>query len=648
MKQFSLALLMLWAFTSRAQLVINELDSDTQSVDDREFVELKSSAPNFSLDGFALVFFNGSADSNRSYYAIDLDGYSTDVNGIFVVGNALVSPVPQMLMPINIIQNGPDAVAIYQADASDFPNDTPATQNNLIHALVYGTSDPDPVALMEMLGVTFQADENFFNQKDFHSVQRKADGTYEAKIPTPGANNDGSGFVFNGISMSLSSPMINEGDSFTVTFTALNDVADDLEFAISLSNGGFNTDDFTGSLQVLIPAGMTSTTRTFTVVDDSLDEGDELAVIKFGSLPFGFNRTNDNLEVRVIDNDFYTLPFGTPLNPTYGVVSSTAPEGYYASLEGKAGDELFAALRAIIANPELVRAHTYGDTETILRQSDQNPQNSNQVWLMYVEEPMAKYKFQSTASNVDSWNREHIFPQSRGGFANATSSWPDGINLWLPTSASDIAAGHSDAHHIRAEDGPENSARSNRDYGTDYNGPAGNLGSWKGDVARALFYMAVRYEGLTLVNGNPPDNITGQMADLASLLVWNTQDPSDDFEMNRNNIIYQWQYNRNPFIDYPELADYIWGTQQGQPWFAPLSNAEFSMPGVVVYPQPATSAFSVTGMSGSAQVYSMSGQQVASFEFVENQTVSHNLPTGVYILRLQDDSRVVTKRLLVR
>ncbi|HRN99502.1 MAG TPA: T9SS type A sorting domain-containing protein, partial [Flavobacterium sp.] len=85
-----------------------------------------------------------------------------------------------------------------------------------------------------------------------------------------------------------------------------------------------------------------------------------------------------------------------------------------------------------------------------------------------------------------------------------------------------------------------------------------------------------------------------------------------------------------------------------QPWFAPLSNAEFSMPGVVVYPQPATSAFSVTGMSGSAQVYSMSGQQVASFEFVENQTVSHNLPTGVYILRLQDDSRVVTKRLLVR
>src|SRR5690606_11529744 len=117
------------------------------------------------------------------------------------------------------------------------------------------------------------------------------------------------------------------------------------------------------------------------------------------------------------------------------------------------------------------------------------------------------------------------------------------------------------------EDGPENSSRNNRDYGTDqsqgnnaYNGPANTQGSWRGDVARALFYMATRYSALSLVNGNPPDSTPNQIGDLETLLTWNTTDPSDDFEMNRNNVIYSWQQNRNPFIDHPELAAYVYGT----------------------------------------------------------------------------------------
>ena len=73
---------------SNAQIVINELDSDTPSTDDKEFVELKSSTPNFSLDGYALVLFNGTgSQANLSYYVIDLDGYTTDVNGIIVMTN---------------------------------------------------------------------------------------------------------------------------------------------------------------------------------------------------------------------------------------------------------------------------------------------------------------------------------------------------------------------------------------------------------------------------------------------------------------------------------------------------------------------------------------------------------------------------------
>ncbi|MPT34425.1 MAG: ribonuclease, partial [Flavobacterium sp.] len=327
-------------------------------------------------------------------------------------------------------------------------------------------------------------------------------------------------------------------------------------FNFTLNNGSFTNADFTGNTTVFIPAGSNSFTTTIQLVDDTEDEGDEVLRIKFGTLPAGYVRMNDFIEIRVIDNDYTTSTWGTPLNPTYGVVASTAPAGYYSSLEGLSGAALKQGIQNIIANPVVVRAHNYGDIVDILKKADQNPLNSNQVWMMYVEAPRAKLDFQTGSSNVGTWNREHIYPQSRGGFSNGTSSTPDGINVWLPTNADDINAAHADAHHLRAEDGPENSSRNNRDYGgTDYNGPVGNQGSWKGDVARALFYMAIRYNALDLVNGNPPDTTVGQLGDLASLLTWNHSDPSDDFEMNRNNYIYTWQMNRNPFIDHPNLAD---------------------------------------------------------------------------------------------
>ena len=84
------ALLLLGLFFSvqllSAQLVINELDCDTPSIDDKEFIELKSDVPNFPLDGYVVVLFNGSTSGgNTSYFAIDLDGYTTDVNGLLLI-----------------------------------------------------------------------------------------------------------------------------------------------------------------------------------------------------------------------------------------------------------------------------------------------------------------------------------------------------------------------------------------------------------------------------------------------------------------------------------------------------------------------------------------------------------------------------------
>src|SRR5690606_33052835 len=96
-------------------------------------------------------------------------------------------------------------------------------------------------------------------------------------------------------------------------------------------------------------------------------------------------------------------------------------------------------------------------------------------------------------------------------------------------------------------------------------GPTGTLGGFKGDVARGVFYLAVRYNGLEIVNGYP-EGIVGQFGDLQTLLDWHRNDPPDDFEMNRNNIINNWQFNRNTFIDQPDLIEDIWANMVVVNW----------------------------------------------------------------------------------
>jgi hypothetical protein len=637
MKKLLFALFLLISSISSAQLVINEFDSDTPSTNDKQFIELKSATPSFPLNGYVLVLFNGTgSQANLSYYALDLDGITTDLNGLALIGNSLVSPVPAKLITDSTFQVGPDGAAIYLGNETDFPTGTAATTTNLIDALVYDTNDADATALMTALGISIQIDENLNGLQTTQSIQRKNDGTYEVKLPTPGATNDGSGFIYNGLSINVATSQYTEGQSLDITFTTQTNVTSPLTFNYSLSSGNFNTSDYTGSLSVTIATGTNSAVKTITLVDDVVDEGDENMKINISTIPSQYVRMNDNVIVRIVDNDFVVAPWGTPLNPTYGLVSSTAPAGYYDSLEGKAGAVLKQAIQDIIANPAVVHAHNYGDIETILKKADQNPLNSNQVWLMYTEIPRSKLDIQETGINTGKWNREHIYPQSRGGFADGTVSIPDGINVWATTDANDILAGHADAHHIRAEDGPENSSRGNKDYG-EYMGPTGNEGSWRGDVARAVFYMAVRYNALSVVNGNPANTTVGQLGDLSLLLQWNQTDPKDDFEMNRNNYIYTWQVNRNPFIDYPNLADYIWGVNAGQPWFSSLSTNQFNEERLVIYPNPVNSVlnFATTQSIKRIMIYDMMGRELYTEAVQNNSADLSSLQSGHYLLKIE-------------
>jgi endonuclease I len=663
--KLKLFLFFMTSYFSYSQVVINEIDPDTPSTDQKEFIELKSTTPNFSLNGYVLVFFNASSTSpyagTLSYNAIDLGGYSTDTNGIFLIGNVLLSPTPALSMLDATLQNGPDAIALYQANDTDFPLNTPATATGLVHAIAYSNNGTtQPTALMTILNLTVCVNENATSNAANHSIQRKVDGTYEVKAPTPGMNNDGSGIVLNYMITTFNSNSYTEGQTITITFSTASPVTSTTTFSISLNNGNFNSSDYTFDTNnsVTIPSGATTVVKTITLIDDTLEEGDEELVLFISDLPTNVVSSNNSIVTRVADTDFQILNFGTPLAPTYNTVLSTAPAGYYASLEGLSGAALKQAVQNIIANPSVVRLHSYADIWEILKTSDQNPLNSGQIWEIYLEQPMSKIDQQQSSSIVGKWNREHIFCQSRGGFMVADNDSADGIGVWTSTSAAATVDGVSDAHHIRAVNGQENSSRNNKNYGnvntaTVYAGATGSQGSWRGDVARACFYMAVRFIGLNVVNGDPSENNgsnpSGNIGDLATLLSWNASDPRDDFEMNRNNYIQTWQYNRNPFIDHPLLANYIFGSQFGSPWFAALASESFDITDVKVYPNPATDHIFVTGIKSlsKVEIFSLLGAKVFEKTGNEDQIIPITFEAGMYFVKITSDEKQIVKKIIV-
>nr|WP_321227535.1 endonuclease [uncultured Psychroserpens sp.] len=670
-KTLLIALTLFVAQFSFGQIVINELDCDTSfegdNVDRHEFIELLSETPNFPLDGYVVVFFNGSSSGNNSsYFTVDLDGYTTDINGLLLIGSNSVSPVPQFLIAENVIQNGADAVAIYQGSYFDFPEETVATIDNLVDVLLYDTSDSDDQDFIDI----FSADPRFTDieqinegsSNNTNSIQRFVDTegnvTYTSTTPTPRALNDGSGVLLNGITMSIAQEQYNEFDAFDITFTSETPVTEELNFDILFDNFGFNASDFIGNTSITIPLNQTTASTTITLIDDEEDEGDEVAKLRFENLPGDYLALNNNIKIRIVDNDFTMANYGTPLDPTFGNVTSTKPTGYYNSLDGLADDELRQALQDIIADPTVVRAQTYADVLDILVEADENPLHSNQVWLVYKEFGRSKLDVQTDSNNFEKWNREHTYPRSRGNFGDREGDEiADGRDIFWTTKADSTRHANSDAHALRPADAIENSTRNNKNYGDPafgaYNGPTGTAGSFYGDVARSVLYLEIRYNDLSVLNGYPviPDleDYPGELGDLETLLEWHRNDPPDDYEMNRNNVVYTWQFNRNPFIDQPDLVEYIWGTQVGQMWDQELSVNEFDQNQISVYPNPTTNSITIKGLNTQAdlQVFSIEGKLLKSFDYSGEATVNLNLPSGIYLLTISSEDKQIVKKLVV-
>ena len=224
---------------------------------------------------------------------------------------------------------------------------------------------------------------------------------------------------------------------------------------------------------------------------------------------------------------------------------------YYASAIGKTGSSLCTALHNIIKVQTKI---TYDQVWEALKVTDQDPNNAGNVILIYSGRSQSK---STNGGGVNDWNREHVWPQSHGSFGTATGPG-------------------TDLHHLRPEDVTVNSTRGNKDFdlgGSTVSEAPGNYtdaDSWeprnavKGDVARMIMYMAIRYEGEdgwpNLEMNNSVNGSVPYLGRLSVLLQWNLQDPPDTFEKRRNQVIYDsWQGNRNPFIDHPEWATAIWG-----------------------------------------------------------------------------------------
>lgn len=249
---------------------------------------------------------------------------------------------------------------------------------------------------------------------------------------------------------------------------------------------------------------------------------------------------------------------------------SDVPLHYYDAAIGKTGLALKAALQSIIKNHTVVPyTATSVDTWDALKVLDEDPTDPNRVVLIY--SGFTDLKSEQYTGTSGTWDREHLWPQSYG-----------------ITALSSNSRAKSDLFNLRPIDTNINSTRGNKyyDYSTapistkpEAPGSSYDSNSWeprpddKGPIARALFYMAVRYDGSDadtpdLELGEVPNATQYRFGKLNTLLTWHRLFAVAAPERQRNQTIYlTYQHNRNPFIDHPDYAEMVFlGVSPGQAW----------------------------------------------------------------------------------
>jgi len=299
---------------------------------------------------------------------------------------------------------------------------------------------------------------------------------------------------------------------------------------------------------------------------------------------------------------------------------SQAPAGYYSPLNGKAGEELKTAVHGLVRN--FTKVSSYSALPTYFQRTDVYP-DSKRWWDMYSDIPLY-------APSFSGLNREHSFPKSWWGGSESVGAYVD-LNHLYP---SEMRANGAKSNYPLGEVNRNQTVTFENGVSTVGYPVVGQGGGaryvfepddeYKGDFARTYFYMVTCYQDLRwkytyMVNQNVYPTLNDWSIEL--LLKWHHADPVSEKETERNNTVYSIQNNRNPFIDMPELAEYIWGSKKGE---------EFKPGGVVVEPVGDPELIApVKGMSLDFGQVAL-GQSYTSQVFVKAKNLEGSLDVTIY------------------
>ncbi|MCF6350877.1 MAG: endonuclease [Flavobacteriaceae bacterium] len=245
--------------------------------------------------------------------------------------------------------------------------------------------------------------------------------------------------------------------------------------------------------------------------------------------------------------------------------------------------------------------------------------------------------------NTCQWNREHTYPKSRG------------------TPNLDTFGPGADVHMLRASDVDRNSMRGSDKFATG-SGNSGTVGSnwypgdqWKGDMARIIMYMYLRYGNQCLpINVGVGTSVVDDVNMIDLFLQWNAEDPVSTYEENRNNYLeltsnQYGQGNRNPFIDNPYLATKIWGGPDAEDiWGIFLTTDDLILEkNIEIYPNPVKDILTINVNEltlKSIAIYSVLGKEVVSIDHSNKLNVS-NLPVGMYFITVETERGKLTRKL---
>lgn len=288
--------------------------------------------------------------------------------------------------------------------------------------------------------------------------------------------------------------------------------------------------------------------------------------------------------------------------------------------------------------------------------SNSSPKNNPYIHALYINRDVDNLTKAWGNHNQDEWgiNREHIWAKSNG-FETLESTTGgargDPMHLW---------AGNGNANREHSNDyfGYVDTSKSYKDMGSTYSNQTGNRtgisltngaskvfepqDTDKGDIARAVFYMVARYNDLAgteaVIDGNEPNlelvdsgsapssgyqstkTLTGKMGLISDLLEWNELDPVDEYEIHRNNLLFNnFTNNRNPFIDFPQWANYIWGSESGTKYASPMidrindSGLSLSKSKITLNPRK-TAVISATTADNSGITWNVSDSEVIQLD----------------------------------